>query len=249
MVALVSFNETVILFTSYISKDRYESIIGVYSFKGDYGIEKFYVEKGKFFADTLNGTTLDIKVKYDFSLMVLPFNNEKTTVLSFYVPGPDGTIVAQILLYFSGYGQLYCFNTPYVIEDIQTVHGIYTLDNNVIYVYENKMSINGKTYDITSSKKDGDNINFVLDKYENKTKYKDDDTKKLQYQKEKNKFNGIYGMTVTNTIRDDVEYNDELGEWFESELSNDDIIEKLEGEEKKSFLSFSWRCLVYRMGA
>ena len=32
-------------------------------------------------------------------------------------------------------------------------------------------------------------INFVLDKYENKTKYKDDDTKKLQYQKEKNKFN------------------------------------------------------------
>lgn len=92
-------------------------------------------------------------------------------------------------------------------------------------------------------------INFVLDKYENKTKYKDDDTKKLQYQKEKNKFNGIYGMTVTNTIRDDVEYNDELGEWFESELSNDDIIEKLEGEEKKSFLSFSWRCLVYCMGA
>lgn len=149
-------------FTSYISKDRYESIIGVYSFKGDYGVEKFYVEKGKFFADTLNGTTLDIKVEYNFSLMVLPFNNEKTTVLSFYVPGPDGTIVAQILLYFSGYGQLYCFNTPYVIEDIQTVHGIYTLDNNVIYVYENKMSINGETYDITSSEKDGDNINYVL---------------------------------------------------------------------------------------
>jgi len=92
-------------------------------------------------------------------------------------------------------------------------------------------------------------INFVLDKYENKTKYKDDDTKKLQYQKEKNKFNGIYGMTVTNTIRDEVEYKDELGEWFETELSNDDIIEKLDVEEKKSFLSFSWRCLVYRVGA
>lgn len=56
-------------------------------------------------------------------------------------------------------------------------------------------------------------------------------------------------MTVTNTIRDDVEYNDELGEWFETELSNDDIIEKLESEEKKSFLSFSWRCLVYCVGA
>ena len=149
-------------FTSYVSKDRYESILGVYSFDGEYGLEKFYVEKGKFFADTLNGTTLDIKVEYDFSLMVLPFNNEKTTVLSFYVPGPDGTIIAQILLYFSGYGQLYCFNTPYVIEDIQVVHGIYQYENNVIYVYENKMSINGKTFDITSSIKDGDNINFVL---------------------------------------------------------------------------------------
>ena len=57
------------------------------------------------------------------------------------------------------------------------------------------------------------------------------------------------GMTVTNTIRDEVEYKDELGEWFETELSNDDIIEKFEGEEKKSFLAFSWRCLVYCMGA
>ena len=35
-------------------------------------------------------------------------------------------------------------------------------------------------------------INFVLDKYENKTKYKDDESKKLQYQKEKNKYNAIF---------------------------------------------------------
>lgn len=56
-------------------------------------------------------------------------------------------------------------------------------------------------------------------------------------------------MTVTNTIRDDVVYNDELGEWKESELSNDDIIEKLDKEEKKSFLSFRLGVLVYRVGA
>ena len=56
-------------------------------------------------------------------------------------------------------------------------------------------------------------------------------------------------MTVTNTIRDEVEYNDDLGEWKESELSNDDIIEKLDDEEKKAFLSFRLGLLVYRVGA
>lgn len=83
-------------------------------------------------------------------------------------------------------------------------------------------------------------INFVLDKYENKTKFKDVEEKKLDYQKEKNKFNALYGMSVTNTIRDDVRYDDELQEWFEEELSNEDIEEKLYGEKKKSFLSFAY---------
>ena len=92
-------------------------------------------------------------------------------------------------------------------------------------------------------------INFVLDKYEAKTKYKDDESKKLQYQKEKNKYNAIYGMTVTNTIRKNVEYIDESGEWKETDLTNDEIILKLNEEKKKAFLSFSWRLLVYRICA
>ena len=83
-------------------------------------------------------------------------------------------------------------------------------------------------------------INFVLDKYENKTKYKDVEEKKLDYQKEKNKFNALYGMSVTNTIRDDVIYNDDTGEWIEKELTNDEIEEKLIAEKKKSFLSFAY---------
>ena len=83
-------------------------------------------------------------------------------------------------------------------------------------------------------------IEFVLQKYVNKTEFKGVEGKEIEYQKEKNKFNALYGMSVTNTIRDNVVYKDEVEEWFEEELTNDDIIEKLQAEKKKSFLSFAW---------
>ena len=83
-------------------------------------------------------------------------------------------------------------------------------------------------------------INFVLDKYENKTKYKDDKEHELDYQKEKNKFNSLYGMSVTNTIRDNVIYDNEIKRWCEVELTNKEIEEKLLAEKKKAFLSFAY---------
>ena len=83
-------------------------------------------------------------------------------------------------------------------------------------------------------------INFVLDKYVAKTKYKGVEGKELDYQKEKGKFNALYGMSVTNTIRDEVVYKDDLEEWFEEELTNEEIEEKLLTEKKKAFLSFSY---------
>ena len=81
-------------------------------------------------------------------------------------------------------------------------------------------------------------INFILDKYVNKTKFKGVEGKELEYAKEKNRFNSLFGMTVTNMIRDDVIFN-ELG-WSEIPLTNEDIFEKLLQEKKKSFLSFAW---------
>ena len=87
-------------------------------------------------------------------------------------------------------------------------------------------------------------INFILDKYVLKTKLKGVEEQELEYQIEKGKFNSIYGMSVTNTIRDNVIYKDELEEWFEEELTNEEIIEKLAKEKKKSFLSFSWGVYV-----
>lgn len=83
-------------------------------------------------------------------------------------------------------------------------------------------------------------INFVLDKYVAKTKLKNVEGKEVEYSKEKNKFNSLYGMSVTNTIRDEVQYNTDLGTWEEIPLSNKDIEDKLKKEKNKGFLSFAW---------
>ena len=80
---------------------------------------------------------------------------------------------------------------------------------------------------------------FILDKYVKKTKLKNVDGKEIEYQIEKAKFNSLYGMSVTNTIRDDVKYSNDSG-WSEIELTNEQIIEKLEKEKKKGFLSFAY---------
>ena len=81
-------------------------------------------------------------------------------------------------------------------------------------------------------------INFILDKYVKKTELKNVEDKHTEYQREKSMFNSIYGMSVTNTIRNDIEYDNDSG-WIEKELSNEEIQEKLDKEKKKGFLSFS----------
>ncbi len=81
--------------------------------------------------------------------------------------------------------------------------------------------------------------NFILDKYVLKTQLKNVEGKEVEYQLEKGKFNSLYGMSVTNTIRSDVKYSNDSG-WSEIELTNDEIVEKLKKEKKKGFLSFAW---------
>lgn len=82
-------------------------------------------------------------------------------------------------------------------------------------------------------------IEFVLEKYVNKTAYKNVEGMEVEYAKEKNKFNALYGMSVTNMIRDEVIYDNEL-DWSERELENTEIIDKLNEEKKKAFLSFAY---------
>lgn len=82
-------------------------------------------------------------------------------------------------------------------------------------------------------------INFILEKYVNKTALKNVEGFEVEYAKEKNKFNSLYGMSVTNMIRDEVVY-DVLSDWTERELTNKEIEQKLKEEKEKSFLSFSY---------
>src|SRR5699024_7136361 len=81
-------------------------------------------------------------------------------------------------------------------------------------------------------------INFILDKYIKKTELKGIESEDVNYNRIKAMFNSIYGMTVTNTIRNDVIYDNEKG-WYEEELTNEKIVELLDKEKKKGFLSFS----------
>lgn len=82
-------------------------------------------------------------------------------------------------------------------------------------------------------------IKFVLEKYVKKTQYKNVYGMEVEYSKEKNKFNSLYGMSVTNTIRDEVIF-DHVNDWFERELTNEEIQAKLNEEKKKAFLSFAY---------
>ena len=80
---------------------------------------------------------------------------------------------------------------------------------------------------------------FILKKYVLKTQLKNVPDKHVEYQLEKGKFNSLYGMSVTNTIRDDVNYSNTDG-WSETPIDNDEIIKKLKSEKKKGFLSFAY---------
>ena len=83
-------------------------------------------------------------------------------------------------------------------------------------------------------------INFILDKYVGKTELKGVEGREMEYGRIKGMYNSIYGMSVTNNIRDDVIYDDSTGLWSEVSLTNEDIIKKLNSEKKKAFLSFSY---------
>ena len=82
-------------------------------------------------------------------------------------------------------------------------------------------------------------IEFILEKYIKKTEYKGVKEKELEYNLEKAKFNSLYGMCVTNNIKDKVIYDNKLG-WYEEPLENEEILSKLEKEKKTGFLSFAW---------
>ena len=85
-------------------------------------------------------------------------------------------------------------------------------------------------------------IDFILEKYVVKTKLKNVEGSEVNYALAKNSFNSLYGMTVTNNIKDEAIFDS--GEWRTRKLDNTEILIQLSNEKTKGFLSFSWR----RMG-
>ncbi len=83
-------------------------------------------------------------------------------------------------------------------------------------------------------------IEFILDKYVGKTELKGVEGREMEYGRIKGMYNSIYGMSVTNNIRDEVKYDDTTGLWSEVPLTNDEIIKALQSEKKKAFLSFAY---------
>lgn len=82
-------------------------------------------------------------------------------------------------------------------------------------------------------------IEFILEKYVKKTEYKNVDGKEIEYALEKAKFNSLYGMSVTNNIKDEVIF-DNINGWTEIPLNNETILKMLEKEKSDAFLSFSY---------
>jgi len=80
--------------------------------------------------------------------------------------------------------------------------------------------------------------NFILDKYVEKTKLKNVEGQEVNYALAKNSFNTLYGMSVTNNIKDEVIFENNI--WSNRKLENTEILMKLSEEKSKSFLSFSW---------
>lgn len=113
--------------------------------------------------------------------------------------------------------------------DLKIIQEFYNFDNyNILEIYyANKSYLPYKLLD------------FILDKYYNKTTYKNVDGKEYLYSIEKSKFNSLYGMCVTNTIKDECVFNSE-GQWTTKKLNNSDILDKLNTEHKKGFLSFAY---------
>lgn len=113
--------------------------------------------------------------------------------------------------------------------DLKIIQEFYNFDNyNILEIYyANKSYLPYKLLD------------FILDKYYNKTTYKNVNGKEYLYSIEKSKFNSLYGMCVTNTIKDECVFNSE-GQWTTKKLNNIDILDKLNIEYKNGFLSFAY---------
>lgn len=134
-------------------------------------------------------------------------------------------------------------------QDIDIILKAYDCDYTVLECYRSKKSYLPKVL-----------VEYTLELYNNKTKYKGLPDKKEIYTQSKQFNNSLYGMAVTDIIQDSVEYDD--GEWltkFMCEQDVDDYLQELKyNAKKKPFMAYQfgvwisayarhnlWECLMF----
>lgn len=85
-------------------------------------------------------------------------------------------------------------------------------------------------------------LEYIFKLYEKKTALKNVEGMENEYMQSKAFLNSLYGMCVTNDIRDEIEFNQETGEWTVRELSMGEINEKLlkQSHSINTFLLYQW---------
>src|SRR5699024_4256862 len=79
-------------------------------------------------------------------------------------------------------------------------------------------------------------VKSVLELYQDKTELKDVEGKEVEYMLSKGMLNSIYGMSVTNIVRDDIEYTDD---WEVHEANVEEKIQEY-NEKITRFLFYPW---------
>ena len=117
--------------------------------------------------------------------------------------------------------------------DLKTFSKFYTFECEILEAWESPASYLPKSF-----------IEYILNIYEMKTKLKGVKGKEEEYGRAKSDFNSLYGMCVTNDIRDEILY--ENSEWLKHELTKEEVAEKLKekAEKEEQFLTFSWGVFV-----
>lgn len=80
-------------------------------------------------------------------------------------------------------------------------------------------------------------VNAIIKLYEDKTELKDVEGREVEYMQAKANLNSLYGMTVTDIIRDDIYYED--GEWITESPNLEDAIKKYNNSMSR-FLFYPW---------
>lgn len=89
-----------------------------------------------------------------------------------------------------------------------------------------------------------DFLNSILTLYEKKTELKGVSGREVEYSKSKEMINSCYGMTVTDIVRDEIDYQTDMEEWETSACSNIDGVINKYNSSKNRFLYYPWGVFV-----